>query len=295
MNAIETSALTCSFGWRKKSHSRPKPRSPYPEGSVYAYLGPNGAGKTTTIKSLLGLIRPTSGEAKILGHDSARLDPKVFREVGYVSENQKMYEWMTVGQFLAYCRPLYPTWDRKFEIALVKQFALPADRRIKHLSRGMRMKASLVSSLAYRPRLLLLDEPFSGLDPLVRQEFIDGILELTEQERWTVLISSHDLDDVEPLADTIGFLKNGKLLLSESAEDLQARFRKIEITYDTEAAFPEQLPATWLAPKASGRTLHFVETAYTGEAAIKQQISSGTITATPMGLKSIYLTLAKSA
>ena len=295
MNAIETSALTCSFGWRKKVTAVQNLDLRIPEGSVYAYLGPNGAGKTTTIKSLLGLIRPTSGEAKILGHDSARLDPKVFQRIGYVSENQKMYDWMTVGQFLAYCRPLYPTWDRAFEAQLVNQFDLPLDRKLKHLSRGMKMKASLVSSLAYRPSLLVLDEPFSGLDPLVRQEFIDGILELTEQERWTVFVSSHDLDDVERLADTIGFLKDGKLILSEPVEELQARFRQVEITYEAEAKIPKSLPSTWLAVKASGRTLRFVETAYTGDEAIHQEINSGIIQSSPMGLKSIYLTLAKAA
>ena len=295
MNAIETSALTCSFGWRKKVTAVKDLDLSVPEGSVYALLGPNGAGKTTTIKSLLGLIRPTLGQAKVLGHDSARLDPKVFREIGYVSENQKMYDWMTVEQFLAYCRPLYPTWDRKFEADLIKQFALPPDRKLKHLSRGMKMKASLISSLAYRPRLLILDEPFSGLDPLVRQEFIDGILELSEQESWTILISSHDLDDVEPLADTIGFLKDGNLLISESAEVLQSRFRRIEITYEDQAVIPKNLSPTWFTPKASGRTLHFVDTAFSSEDEIRKYIPEGTIQSTAMGLKSIYLTLAKAA
>ncbi len=118
-------------------------------------------------------------------------------------ENQRLPEWMTVEQLINFCRPMYPTWDPAFCTKLLEEFDLPLDRKLKHLSRGMKMKAALLTSLAYRPRLLVLDEPFSGLDPLVRDEVIRGMLELTEQENWTVLISSHDIDEVERLADWV--------------------------------------------------------------------------------------------
>jgi ABC-2 type transport system ATP-binding protein len=171
-----------------------------PEGQVTAFLGPNGAGKSTTIKCLLNLHRPDSGSASVLGTDSRKLGPAQFKQIGYVSENMELPLWMTVKQFLDYCRPLYPNWDKAFEAQLLTQFDLPLATKLKDLSRGMRMKAALLSSLAYRPKLVVLDEPFSGLDPLVRDEFIRGLLELTEQEGWTVFVSSHDIEEVQRLA-----------------------------------------------------------------------------------------------
>ncbi len=159
-----------------------------PEGSLYGLVGPNGAGKTTTIKILMNIIQATGGRAEALGTDSRKLGPKEFAQIGYVSENQEMPEWMTVAYFLAYLRPFYPTWDEIREKELLRQFELPLDRKLKHLSRGMRMKAALASSLAYRPKLIVLDEPFTGLDPLVRDEFIQGLLE--NAEGTTMLISS---------------------------------------------------------------------------------------------------------
>ena len=165
------------------------------EGSVYALVGPNGAGKTTTIKILMNIIEPTAGRAEVLGADSRRLLPQHFAQIGYVSENQEMPDWMTVEYFLKYLMPFYPSWDEGRARGLLDQFSLPPSRKLRDLSRGMRMKAALVSSLAYRPRLLVLDEPFTGLDPLVRDELIEGLVESAEQT--TILISSHDLAEMD--------------------------------------------------------------------------------------------------
>jgi ABC-2 type transport system ATP-binding protein len=148
-----------------------------PEGAVYALVGVNGAGKTTAIKTLMNILRPSSGSAELLGADSRRISPRELQQIGYVSENQEMPEWMTVKYFLKYLKPFYPQWDDALAEELVREFDLPADRRLRHLSRGMKMKAALASSLAYRPKLIVLDEPFSGLDPLVRDEFIRSLLE----------------------------------------------------------------------------------------------------------------------
>jgi ABC-2 type transport system ATP-binding protein len=143
-----------------------------PHGAVSALVGPNGAGKTTAIKILMNIIGPTSGRAQVLGVDSTRIRGRFFESIGYVSENQELPEWMTVSTLLSYLRPFYPTWDVKLEADLIRQFELPPDRKLRHLSRGMRMKAALASSLAYHPKLIVLDEPFTGLDPLVRDELI---------------------------------------------------------------------------------------------------------------------------
>ena len=145
-----------------------------PEGAIYALVGPNGAGKTTTIKVLMNIFRPTCGSAEVLGMDSTRISGRAFTSIGYVSENQELPGWMRIAAFL---RPFYPSWDRALEDGLVKQYGLPLDRKLGKLSRGVRMKAALVSALAFHPKLIVLDEPFGGLDPLVRDELIEGMLE----------------------------------------------------------------------------------------------------------------------
>ena len=143
-----------------------------PTGAIFAYLGPNGAGKTTTIHLLMNLIRPSGGRAEVLGVDSRKLTPRTLETIGYVSENQKPPHWMTIGAFLDFCKHLYPTWDDTYCDDLRRRFELPLDHKLGHCSRGMRMKAVLVSSLAYRPKLLVLDEPFSGLDPNMRDDMV---------------------------------------------------------------------------------------------------------------------------
>ena len=270
-----------------------------PEGQVTAFLGPNGAGKTTTLKCLLNLHRPDSGTATVLGCDSRKLGPAQFMHIGYVSESMELPLWMTVDQFLNYCRPLYPQWDRAFEDKMRVQFDLPPKTKLRDLSRGMRMKAALLSSLAYRPKLVVLDEPFSGLDPLVRDEFIRGLLELTEQEGWTVFISSHDIEEVQRLADRIAIINRGKLALDESNESLQGRFRAVEVVFPDQEKPPAQVPASWLHVEQAGRTLRFVETQFNNEdvlsATVKQTLFQDACHhAVPMSLREIFVALARA-
>jgi ABC-2 type transport system ATP-binding protein len=270
-----------------------------PEGSVFALLGPNGAGKTTTIKVMMNIIRPSAGSATILGVDSRKLGPAQLREIGYVSENQELPAPMTVRGLLDYCRPLYPSWDNSFAADLVRMLDVPLDRRIGVLSRGQRMKAALVSSLAYRPRLLVLDEPFAGLDPLVREEFAQGVLELTGGERqWTVFLASHDVDEVERLADHVAMMNDGRLLLSEPVSALLGRFRQVEVVLAAEGPVPSTLPASWLSVQQSGRTVRFFDTAYSPEAsdaAVRAAFPDASeVTAEPMSLRTIFVALAKA-
>lgn len=195
-----------------------------PESSVFGLIGPNGAGKTTAIKILMNILKPDAGRAEVLGIDSRQLGPAAFAQIGYVSENQELPDWMTVESFLTYLRPFYPSWDDQRAEELLHQFGLPRDRRLRALSRGMWMKATLASSLAYRPRLLVLDEPFSGLDPLVREDLIDGLLE--SAEGTTILISSHDLADIESFASHIGYLEHGRLRFSEDDDIAYGAFSR---------------------------------------------------------------------
>jgi ABC-2 type transport system ATP-binding protein len=269
-----------------------------PEGSIYAFLGPNGAGKTTTIKMLLNILQPTAGSATILGVATTRLSPAEFTQVGYVSENQQMPEWMTVQQLIDYCRPMYPKWDSAFCTRLLQQFDLPPDRKLKSLSRGMKMKAALLTSLAYRPRLLVLDEPFTGLDPLVRDEVIRGMLELTEQENWTVFISSHDIDEVERLADWVGVINAGKIQLAESAASLQSRFRRVECVVDAAAGLPASAPKSWLVPEVTPHRVCIVESEFApqaSEARFMEFFPHATdLTVSEMSLREIFLALART-
>ncbi len=293
MNIIETNALTRRFGRMEAVHAL---NLAVPTGSVFALLGPNGAGKTTTIKMLMNLLQPTAGEARVLGVDSRRLGEREFAQIGYVSENQQMPMWMTVRQLLDYCRPFYPTWDRALEKTLLERFGLPEGRKLSTFSRGMLMKAALLSSLAYRPKLLVLDEPFSGLDPLVRDEFISGVLEVSDAGEWTVLVSSHDIEEVERLADHVGVIENGQLRLSEPAETLQARFRRVEVTGAAAslAALPSQI--VW---ERAGSLTRFVETKYTGEStdsAWRERFgTNATVAVFPMSLREIFLALARTS
>ncbi len=173
--AIETVDLTRRFG-RTEAVNGLNLR--VPAGSIFALLGPNGAGKTTTLKVLMNLVRATRGSATVLGVDSRRLGPREFERIGYVSENQRLPEWMTPGQLFDYCRPFYPNWDNALQAKLESDLGLTSRAPLRTLSRGTRMKAALLASLAYRPDLVVLDEPFTGLDPLVRDELVRGLLEV---------------------------------------------------------------------------------------------------------------------
>jgi ABC-2 type transport system ATP-binding protein len=295
MNAIECDHLNRSFG---RTRAVCDLSVSVPAGSFFALLGPNGAGKTTALKLLLNLQRPDAGVARVLGCDSTRLTAAHFRRIGYVAEGQDLPEWMTVAQLLAYCRPLYPTWDEALATRLLALFDLPADRALKKLSRGMKMKAALLSNLAFRPELMVLDEPFSGLDPLVRDDFIQGLLELPDDDRpRTFVVSSHDIDEVERLCDDVGFMAAGRLLIHEPGDALRARFRHIEIVREAIAARAVAPPTTWReARQPAANVLQFVHTAFAGDTTERElaaQFPNASVTLRTMSLREIFLVLAR--
>ena len=269
-----------------------------PEGSIFGYLGPNGAGKTTTIKTIMNIFVPSAGSATVLGLDSRRLSTERLQQIGYVSENQEMPGWMSVDYYLDYCRAFYPNWDNALCDSLVKQFDLPRERQLKQLSRGMRMKAALASAIAYRPKLLLLDEPFSGLDPLVRDELVEGILAISAEHNWTVFVSSHDLAEIENLVTHVAYLDHGQLQFSEELSSLQDRFREVEVTCDGDTPAPANWPEAWLKPETSSAVVRFIVTDYADDKT-PQQIKAmfpdcRDLFMQPMSLRSIFINLAKS-
>ena len=267
------------------------------EGGVHALVGPNGAGKTTLIKILANIFRATSGIATVLGTDSTCISGKTFQNIGYVSENQQLPLWMRVGNFLRYLRPFYPTWDRDLEFRFVQQFDLPLDRKLKHLSRGMRMKTALASALAFRPALIILDEPFSGLDPVVRAELAQALVDAKQYS--TTFVSSHDLGEIESFATHLTYLDSGRLRLSEDVPSIRGRFREVEVTLDAPASIPENLPSHWLLVAASGTTLKFIDSAFqqdTLQSEILHRFGAIQHAAfNPMTIRDIFLSVAKSA
>jgi ABC-2 type transport system ATP-binding protein len=242
-----------------------------PEGAVFALIGPNGAGKTTTIRLLMNILHPDAGGITVMGTPSHRLSPRDFQRIGYVSESQKLPSALTLAQYFDYLRALYPTWDRDLEKQLCHQFELPAGRRIRHLSHGMRMKTLLAGALAYRPNLLVLDEPLSGLDTLVRDEVVQGLLQ--QAADTTILISSHELAEIESFTTHVAFMQNGALLLQEAIESLQTRFREVSVTLSAVKALPQPLPEGWLLPEIEGHRLRFICARHESETYLYQQLA----------------------
>jgi ABC-2 type transport system ATP-binding protein len=191
----------------------------------------------------MNILRPSAGTARVLGVDSRQLDPTTLAQIGYVSENQALPDWMTVRQLVAFCRPLYPTWDDAFAARLLEQFALPTGSKLRDLSRGIKVKAALLVSLAYRPRLLILDEPFTGLDVLVRDEFIRGVLELRAGALDGARLVARHRRGRAP-GRLVGVMNDGHLELAEPVATLQARFRRVDVTFAGRQGCPIRSPPT---------------------------------------------------
>jgi ABC-2 type transport system ATP-binding protein len=291
--AIRTEALTKSFGRTEVLRGID---IAVPEGAIYALVGANGAGKTTMIKVLMNILRASGGCAEVLGWDSRTLTGQKFCSIGYVSENQELPDAMTVGEMLDYTRAFYPRWDRTLEREMVRQLDLPLERKLRHLSRGMRMKAAFASSMAYRPKLMVLDEPLAGLDPLVRDELIEGILDRAQET--TIFLSSHDLAEIESFASHVGFMEDGRLLFSDEMGALTERFREITITTPGAARLPDAMPREWLLPEARDAVVRFVHSGYRGDASEREMRErfpeARSIEAEPMPLRAIFLAMAKS-
>jgi ABC-2 type transport system ATP-binding protein len=267
-----------------------------PEGAAYALIGANGAGKTTTLKLLVNLLVPSRGVANVMGFDSRQLPPEIFTQIGYVSESQILPTRLSVGDYFDYLRPFYPSWDRGLEDSMRARLQLPAQRRIGALSHGMRMKMGLACALPYRPKLLILDEPFSGLDPLAREDLMEGLL--LQGGEVTMLIASQELDEIENVTTHIGFLHGGRMLLEESLSDLGARLREVRVVLEPGTVVPERLPREWLQPRSFGSVLTFVDTRYS-QADLASRVGSilgaavRQIDVQSLPLNSVFKTLAR--
>jgi ABC-2 type transport system ATP-binding protein len=204
-----------------------------PRGSVFGLVGENGAGKSTLIKHILGLWRAQSGEVRVFGLDPVSEPVTVLGRIGYLSEQPELPEWMTVGEFIRYTRAFYPGWDPKYAEQLRQQFGLDLDKRVRVLSKGQRAKLGLLAAQAHRPDLLLLDEPSSGLDPIVRNDILAAVIRTVADEGRTVLFSSHLLEEIERVADYVAMLHQGRLVLCAPLDEIKMRYRRILLHFES--------------------------------------------------------------
>jgi len=258
---------------------------------ITAFLGVNGAGKTTTIKMLLGMIRPSDGDASLLGTSirDAKESVRMRRNIAYVSESKQLYDYMTVGQILRFTRPFYSDWDTSLEKELLDTFELPVDRRIKTLSKGMRTKTALLLGFARRPKLLVLDEPSDGLDPIGIEQMLQKLVTLCS-EGTTVFFSSHQIAEVERVADNICMLHRGSLVLDSSMDEVRQSYRQIDVGFSHPIDQSAMLMPGVESINCSGRQMR-ITVRENAELVMGRANDLGAVSveSAPMGLREIFL------
>jgi ABC-2 type transport system ATP-binding protein len=222
-------------------------------GQVYGLVGSNGAGKTTLIKHLLGLLRATTGSVSVFGLDPVRDPVGVLGRVGYLSEEHELPEWMRVDELMRYTQAYHPNWDAAYARELLATFALDPAKKIKELSKGMRAQAGLIAAVAHRPELLILDEPSSGLDAVVRRDILDAIVRAVADDGRTVIFSSHLLDEVERMSDHVTLLHEGHVALTGALDDVRRGYQRSRVHFGEHFDQPPVLD-TALVMEGGGRT-----------------------------------------
>ena len=209
-----------------------------PRGSIFGLVGENGAGKTTLIKHILGLLRAETGTVRVFGHDPVAEPVAVLGSIGYLSEQPDLPGWMRLEELLRYTQAFYPSWDSAYAEKLREQFGLDPSQRLRTLSKGQRAKAGLLAAQAHRPDLLLLDEPSSGLDPIVRREILEAVIRTVAEEGRTVIFSSHLLEEIERVSDHIAMLHRGKVVMCGRLDEIKAQHRRVTLHFESAQAKP---------------------------------------------------------
>ncbi len=237
---IETSQLTKSF---KSQQALRGLDLCVPAGSIFGFLGRNGAGKTTTIKTLMGLLKSDSGTAHVFGTPVTDADRSVEirRRIGFVTEDKELYPYMTVDQIIRFTRPFFPKWRDDLERRYVKMFERPPTRKIPDLSKGMRSKLMLLLAISRGAELLILDEPTDGLDPAATEDVLRELVAIASSEGTTMFFSSHQLAEVELIADHIGIIDHGKMIVAGSLDDMKAQYQRLQVVF----ANSVEMPARW--------------------------------------------------
>ncbi len=223
------------------------------EAKVYGLIGANGAGKTTLIKHLLGLLRAKSGSVRMFGLDPVRHPVEVLQRVGYLSEERELPEWMRVDELMRYTQAFHPNWDMDYARRLLGTFDLDGGKKIKELSKGMCAQVGLVAAVAHRPDLLILDEPSTGLDPVVRQDILSAIVRAVADDGRTVLFSSHLLDEVERMSDHITMIHQGRVVLDGTLESVCSAHERVQMRFAERLERPPAIEGA-LAVEGDGRS-----------------------------------------
>ena len=229
--AVQTRALHKNYG---KMSAVADLNLEVPSGSVFALLGLNGAGKSTLLKMLIGLVRPTSGSAFCLGMEIGSRGMEIRQKVGYLGAEPRIYGYMSAGQAVRFCRGLYQRWNDGIVERYMEEFQIPAEKKMHQLSQGQKNQLALILALAPGPELLLLDEPTTGFDPVKRRLFYNAVLQEIVAEGKTVLLASHQLEDVERVADQVGLMHRGRLVHTCSLDDLRDREKEIRVVFQKE-------------------------------------------------------------
>jgi len=214
-----------------------------PRGSVVGLVGENGAGKTTLLKHVLGLFRARTGTVRVFGKDPVADPESVLGEIGYLSEVRDLPDWMRIGELMSYTKAFFPAWDDAFAEELREMFELSPDQKVKTLSRGQRARAGLIAAIAHRPQLLVLDEPSSGLDPVVRRDILSAIIRTVADEGRTVLFSSHLLDEVQRVSDHVAMLHLGKMLLTSPMDEVLTSHYRLTVRFEQSLDSPLKIDA----------------------------------------------------
>lgn len=271
-NVIEIAGLSRRFGPKL---ALANVNLQVPRGTVFGLVGVNGAGKTTLIKHVLGLLRAAHGSVQVFGKDPARDPAGVLVRIGYLSEEPELPGWMRIGELFRYTQAFYPNWDPGFAAELRTSFGLDPAAKVKHLSKGQRARVGLVLALAHRPELLVLDEPSSGLDPIVRRDILTAIIRTIAEEGRTVLFSSHLLHEVERVADRVALIDRGQVVFSGALDRIKETHHRLTVRFPEPLGQPPAVPgalaweghgAEWVAV-CSGRLdeLQSAVTAFGGQ------------------------------
>jgi ABC-2 type transport system ATP-binding protein len=263
-----------------------------PGGAMFGCLGRNGSGKTTTIKVLLGMARPDGGTARVFGLAADRMDSslEIRRRTGFVSEEKDLYEPMTVAEIVRFTASFYPRWRSDLQKHYLDAFDLPLDRKVKALSRGMRTKIALLLALCRGASLLVLDEPTSGLDPAMGEEVLQAIVSHVAREEVTVFFSSHQIAEVEQIADHVAIIDHGKSVLSGALDDIRDHYRRIQLVFADAAPEPAFRTPGIERVQRDGRVLTLFSSADT-DAILDEARALGVTAAdvAPVTLKDIFL------
>jgi ABC-2 type transport system ATP-binding protein len=263
-----------------------------PAGSICGFLGRNGAGKTTTLKVLLGMARPTSGDARVFGLPAQAQDASVAirRRTGFVSDDKDLYGYMTVEDMIRFTAGFFPRWRKDLEQRYLRRFELPPDRKVKALSRGTRTKLALLLALCRSAELLVLDEPTSGLDPAVTEDVLQALVTHVAEEEMTVFFSSHQIAEVDQIADRVVIIDRGRAVVAGALDDLRESFRRIQLVFDGDAPQPAFRTPGVVRVWRKGRVLTVLSSAGDeGIVAEGRAIGAVSVDTGPVTLKEIFL------